>query len=153
MKEQSKCLGCNLANKNVPVHVIYEDNYVTCMLDHDPFNRGHMMILPKEHFEDVDDLTDDVASAVMQAAKLLSKAVKKLYEPDGITICQNGGIFSELTHFHMHVVPRYQSQSFATFYLDETFDNESEKNRLLTTRNDIIQTINKILLYTTNKWG
>lgn len=36
----------------------------------------------------------------------------ELIYPNGITICQNGGFFNELTHYHMHVVPRYKNQSF-----------------------------------------
>lgn len=81
----------------------------------------------------------------MQASKLISKAIKKLYKPDRITICQNGGIFSELSHFHMHVVSRYRNQSFADFYLDVPFDNEDLKNRILVTRNDLEKAINNEL--------
>ncbi|MFN7249901.1 MAG: HIT family protein [Anaerobacillus sp.] len=139
------CLGCSLANKLLPVHVVYENEYVCCILDHDPFNEGHVMILPKEHFEDVDELNEDTANAVIQASRLISKAIKALYKPDGITICQNGGIFSELTHFHMHVVPRYKHQSFADFYLEEPLNNENEKNKLLNTRDELAEFIKKII--------
>lgn len=51
----------------------------------------------------------------MKAAKIITKVIKELYKPDGITICQNDGKFDTLTHFHMHVVPRYQEQSLADF--------------------------------------
>jgi len=139
------CLGCSLANKISPVYVVYENEYVCCILDHDPFNEGHVMILPKEHSEDVDELKEDTANAVIQASRLITKAIKVLYKPDGITICQNGGIFSELNHFHMHVVPRYKHQSFADFYLENSLNNENEKNKLLNTRNELAEFINKII--------
>lgn len=103
------------------------------------------MILPKEHFEDVDELDIDTANAIIQASRLISKAIKELYKPDGITICQNGGIFSELSHFHMHVVPRYKHQSFADFYLEEPLNNEIVKSKLLDTRDEIVEVINKIM--------
>ncbi|WP_231687529.1 HIT family protein [Bacillus sp. FJAT-22090] len=106
MKDNIKCVGCSLSNKIAPVNVVYENDFICCILDHDPFNEGHVMIIPIEHFEDVDELDIETANAVMQAARLLSKVIRALYKPDGVTICQNGGIFSELTHFHMHVVPR-----------------------------------------------
>lgn len=131
------CLGCQLANKISAVHVVYENDYVCCILDHNPFNEGHVLILPKEHVEDVDELREDTANAVIQASRLISKAVKALYKPDGITICQNGGIFSELHHFHMHVVPRYRHQSFADFYLETPLNNESEKGKLIKTRDEL----------------
>jgi len=145
MNGNMKCLGCNLANKIFTVNVVYENDFVCCILDHDPFNEGHLMILPKEHFEDVDELDTDTANAIIHAARLLSKVIKVLFKPDGITICQNGGIFSELSHFHMHVVPRYKHQSFANFYLEEPLNNEIEKNKLLTTRDEIVEVIKKII--------
>jgi histidine triad (HIT) family protein len=113
-----ECLGCKLANKDEPVYVVYEDDYVCCILDHAPFNEGHVLILPKKHVYEVEELDDDTANAIMKASMLISKAIKHLFTPDGITICQNGAIFNELTHYHMHVVPRYIHQSFADFYLD-----------------------------------
>jgi len=139
------CLGCSLANKIAPVHVVYENNFVCCILDHAPFNDGHVMIIPKEHFEDIDELDDDTANAVIQASRVISKAIKELYKPDGITICQNGGIFSELTHFHMHIVPRYKHQSFADFYLDKPLYNEIAKTNIVKTRDDLVIAINRLI--------
>lgn len=76
------CLGCNLANKNEPVYVVFEDEYVCCFLDHEPFNEGHTLILPKKHFHDVDELDEDMAKSIMEASIILSKAIKELYHPD-----------------------------------------------------------------------
>ncbi|MFB1051455.1 HIT family protein [Paraliobacillus sp. JSM ZJ581] len=116
METGMKCLGCRLANKVQPTNIVYENNYVTCFLDYASFNEGHTLILPKQHFVDVDELDKETASAIMSASILLSKALKKLYKPDGITFTQNGGIFNELIHYHMHVVPRYKNQPFSDFY-------------------------------------
>ncbi len=43
------CLGCRLANSQEKSHIIFEDSLVTCLLDHEPFNEGHLLILPKKH--------------------------------------------------------------------------------------------------------
>ncbi|WP_199738147.1 HIT family protein [Falsibacillus albus] len=115
-----KCLGCHLANKNEPVFVVYEDEFVCCFLDHDPFNEGHTLIVPKKHVRYFYDLDKSTSDSIMKAAGLISNAIKTLFNPDGITICQNGGSFDDLTHFHMHVVPRYEGQNFADFFsMDE----------------------------------
>lgn len=134
MKVHTECLGCRLANKEEPVNVVYENEVVCCILDHDPFNEGHVMILPKGHVEDMDELDEETANTIIQTSRLLTGALKTLYQPDGITIVQNGGIFSDLSHFHLHVVPRYKHQSFADFYLDAPLDNEDAKSRLEETR-------------------
>ncbi|KOO44309.1 HIT family protein [Priestia koreensis] len=139
------CLGCQLASKELPVYVVFEDEHVCCILDHDPFNEGHVMILPKQHIHDVDELNDQTSLAIMKASRLLSKALKRLFNPDGITFAQNGGIFNELSHYHMHAVPRYKEQSFADFYGDETVVIEQE-SALKTTQHAMQQVIHELTM-------
>lgn len=106
------CLGCDLANAKEPVHTIYENEFVRCFLDIDPFNEGHTLILPKRHVKELTELTHEETLAVMDAAKIISEKLNTCLKPDGITINQNGGKFSDLTHFHMHVIPRYENDGF-----------------------------------------
>jgi histidine triad (HIT) family protein len=147
MSENIECLGCTLANNNLLVNMVYEDEFVSCFLDHDPFNEGHVLIIPKKHVLEVDDLDPATATAIMKASMLLSKAIKALYNPDGVTICQNGGVFNnELTHYHMHVVPRYKHQPFAEFYSEDSLNNQKEKSRLSETRAELKEIINNIII-------
>ncbi|MGH1297552.1 HIT family protein [Bacillus pretiosus] len=139
-----ECLGCKLANEEEIIYKIYEDDYVTCFLDHEPFYSGHTLIVPKQHVVEVDELGDVVAKSIMDASKLIAKAIKALYEPDGITICQNGGIFNELTHYHMHVVPRYKERSFAEFYMVQL--GEKKNHNFEETKHLLRESIEKILL-------
>ncbi|MGD6892344.1 HIT family protein [Bacillus mobilis] len=139
-----ECLGCKLANEEEIIYKIYEDDYVTCFLDHEPFYLGHTLIVPKQHVVEVDELDDVVAQSIMDASKLITKAIKSLYKPDGVTICQNGGIFNELTHYHMHVVPRYKERSFAEFYMVQL--GEKENYNLEETKHLLKEAIERILL-------
>ncbi|NRR20722.1 HIT family protein [Brevibacillus sp. MS2.2] len=111
--QQADCLGCRLAHGIEVAHIVYENEWVACLLDIDPFSEGHMLILPKEHFVEWTDLDERTMQKVCEAVTSLSHALNKLYKPDGITICQNGGAFNELTHFHMHVIPRFHYDGFA----------------------------------------
>ena len=135
------CLGCDLANKNEPVYVVFENDYVCCFLDHIPFNEGHILILPKKHFYDVDEFDESTANAIMRASIIISKALKELYSPDGIIINQNGGIFNELKHYHMHVVPKYKKQSFATFYSEYNPNNIEKAAKLKETQEKLLEVI------------
>lgn len=101
-----KCIGCRLANEQEKVFIIYEDDYVTCLLDHNPHQSGHTLILPKNHRVEVTELDEEESHSVMRASQLVSRAINALYEPNGLTVCQNGGIYNELTHYHMHIIPR-----------------------------------------------
>jgi len=103
------CLGCRIANGLEPnLNIVYQNEWITCVLDIDPFNEGHTLILPKKHALDVDELDAETAYAVMEASQKLSIALKSLFKPDGIRICQDGGKFNDLTHYHMHIIPRYE---------------------------------------------
>lgn len=145
MEQEKGCLGCILANKKQPTNIVYEDQYVTCFLDHDPFNEGHTLILPREHFFDVDELNKVTAIAIMNASILLSKAIKIVYKPDGITMTQNGGIFNdELTHYHMHVVPRYEHQPFADFYEGGPIELNEKVRDLSKSKERLIEAIRKV---------
>ena len=137
------CLGCKLANEEEKIYKVYEDDYVTCFLDHAPFYPGHTLIVPKQHVVEVDELDDVVAKSITDASKIIAKAIKSLYELDGITICQNGGIFNELTHYHVHVVPRYKERSFAEFYTVQL--GEEKNHNFEETKNLLKEAIEQIL--------
>ncbi|QDF26112.1 HIT family protein [Bacillus tropicus] len=138
-----ECLGCKLAGGEGKIYKVYEDDYVTCFLDHEPFYTGHTLIVPKQHVVEVDELDDVVAKAIMDASKLITKAIKALYKPDGVTVCQNGGVFNELTHYHMHVVPRYKERSFAEFYMVQS--GEKQNHNFEETKHLLKEAIEQIL--------
>ncbi|MBQ3410217.1 MAG: HIT family protein, partial [Bacillus sp. (in: Bacteria)] len=119
------CLGCKLANEEEKIYKIYEDDYVTCFLDHEPFYPGHTLIVPKQHVVEVDELDDVVAKSIMDASKLIAQAIKALDKPDGVTVCQTVGVFNELTHYQMHVVPRDKERSFAEFYMVQSGEKQN----------------------------
>lgn len=144
MEKMKDCLGCALAHKELDVHVVYENDWVTCILDHDPFNEGHVLILPKRHYRFIDEFDAETAQAVIGAAQLLTRAIRSAFAPDGISLCQNGGSFDDLTHFHMHVVPRQQTQDFSSFYTDEVWDNDANKARLPETRERLAQLVEEM---------
>ncbi|WHY20784.1 HIT family protein [Paenibacillus sp. G2S3] len=109
-----ECLGCRIANGiESNVKVVYENEFITCVLDIAPFNEGHILILPKKHYLDLEEIDSETSYAIMDGSKRLSVVLRTLFEPDGISICQNGGKFNDLTHYHMHLIPRYEGDGFA----------------------------------------
>ncbi len=106
------CLGCKLANQLLETNVVFEDELITCILDIDPLNEGHTLILPKRHYKDLEEIDESTIRSIMNASVIISKALKGIYQPDGISIIQNGGIFNDLEHYHMHVFPRFKDDGF-----------------------------------------
>ncbi|MFS0780258.1 HIT family protein [Bacillus sp. 1P06AnD] len=110
--ENQGCAFCQIINRESPAHIVYEDELVCCFLDIDPISEGHVLLVPKEHCHDMDELEEQVLTRITEAASNISKAVKEIYHPDGYTIMQNGGMFTDFGHFHMHVFPRYKDDGF-----------------------------------------
>jgi histidine triad (HIT) family protein len=96
----------------VPAHKVWEDDRTLAILDAMPQSDGHTLVLPKFPAENLFDLDPEVAAAVMRTGQRLAVAVRRAFEPDGVTLMQFNGAEAGQTvfHFHLHIVPRYAGQ-------------------------------------------
>lgn len=103
------CIFCKIANGVIPSATVYEDSICRVILDINPASKGHALIIPKEHFDNVYSMDADTASKIFTIATEVAKAQKAELNPDGLNIIQNNGEAAGQTvfHFHMHLVPRY----------------------------------------------
>ena len=103
------CIFCKIAAGIIPLATVYEDDDFRAILDIAPAHKGHVIILPKEHADNLFSLSDETGSKLLPVAKKVAKAVKEVTGCDGINIMQNNGTAAgqSVFHFHMHVVPRY----------------------------------------------
>ena len=106
------CVFCDIANKKIETSVVYENNNVMAFLDYEPINEGHILLIPKKHYLDVDELPAELLKELMETSQKLVTAVKKVYQPEGYSIMQNGGAFNDVGHYHLHIFPRYFGDGF-----------------------------------------
>ena len=108
-----ECIFCKIANGEIPSTTLYEDNDFRVILDVNPASKGHTLILPKKHAENLYDLPDETASKALVLAKNMVSKIEKALECDGLNLVQNNGEAAGQTvmHFHMHVIPRYEGGS------------------------------------------
>ncbi len=112
MENKVNCIFCKIANKEVESNIVYESNNIVAFLDVDPINEGHILVVPKEHYLDIEELPIKLLNEIMELSQRIVKALKDIYKPDGYSIMQNGGKFNEIGHFHLHIFPRYQNDGF-----------------------------------------
>ena len=105
------CIFCKLANGVIPTNSIYEDDKFNVILDNGPATKGHALILPKEHADDLFELPDETAAEAFKLAKKLGKHIKETLGADGLNVVQNNGEAAGQTvrHFHLHLIPRYNN--------------------------------------------
>ncbi|MBI2183344.1 MAG: HIT family protein [Thaumarchaeota archaeon] len=103
------CIFCRIASSTIPSHRIYEDAKVFAFLDKYPLAKGHILIIPKKHVANIDDLSEEDAQAIFAVLFKLTKAVHKGLKTDSTTIGVNNGPHSgqEISHLHLHIVPRF----------------------------------------------
>ncbi len=104
------CIFCKLANHVFDTNIIYEDDDFTVILDAGPATKGHCLILPKEHYENIFKLPEETTGKAFQLAQKLGAALKDRLKCDGLNIVQNNGETAGQTvfHFHVHLIPRYK---------------------------------------------
>jgi len=105
----SDCLFCKIVAGDIPSSKVFENDKVFVFLDISPVTKGHMLIVPKQHFENIFDITEDVVREVGAISKKMSDAAVKGLKADGVNLLQSNGSVAqqEVMHFHMHVMPRY----------------------------------------------
>ncbi len=106
------CIFCRIANGEIPSATLYEDERFRVILDLNPANPGHALILPKEHYADVTAIPDEIAAQVLPLGARIGQAMKEALGCDGFNIVQNNGEAAGQTvfHFHVHVIPRYAGE-------------------------------------------
>ena len=121
------CIFCKLANGVFPTNSIYEDDDFNVILDASPANRGHALILPKQHFDNLHTADDEVLAKVMPLAKKIAAAIKQVTGCDGVNIIQNNGPAAGQTvfHLHIHVVPIF-NDDFEFEWPHKSFSDEEQ---------------------------
>lgn len=107
--KKDDCIFCKIAGGEIPSRTLYEDNLFRVILDLAPATRGHALILPKEHADNLYELPEETAAAVMVLAKKLALVMRERLSCDGLNLVQNNGEAAGQTvsHFHLHMIPRY----------------------------------------------
>jgi histidine triad (HIT) family protein len=111
------CVFCCMANGSIePELTVYEDEhvFVHISLHQKPRNRGHVLVIPKNHVADLSESPSILDAPLLAALRCASKAIKKAFSPDGIQVRQNNGAAAgqDVFHLHFHVIPRYDGDSF-----------------------------------------
>ena len=120
------CIFCKIANGEIPSATVYEDSICRVILDVNPANKGHALIILNEHFDNIYSMDAETAAKIFTIATEVAKAQKAELNPDGLNILQNNGEAAGQTvfHFHMHLVPRYIKDNVTMTWIPGKADTE-----------------------------
>ena len=103
------CIFCKIAKKEISSKIIAETKKSIAFLDAFPLSRGHTLVIPKCHYEKVQDMTDmDSTDLFNTVHKVISK-VDKLTGATLLAIHNGKDSGQEIPHVHVHLIPRQSS--------------------------------------------
>lgn len=104
------CIFCKICKEEIPSYTLYEDDIVKVFLDVNPNHNGHTLIIPKKHFNGLEDIDDTTLNHIMKISKNIYNLLNTKLHPDGIKLVQNNGIVQEIKHYHLHLIPVYKNE-------------------------------------------
>ena len=132
------CIFCKIVNNQIPSYKIFEDKKTICFLDAFPITDGHLIIIPKDHYEKMPDIPDETLSELM---KNIKKAASLLNEKLGCEeyniVCNTGYNAGQVVpHLHYHIIPRSQGDEAVRYAKGRKMNNEyytNTQNKLTST--------------------
>ncbi len=128
MKTSEDCIFCKIVAGQIPCARIYEDETVLAFMDIMPLNRGHLLVIPKEHLENIVDAAPQLYGHLASVICKISKAVDAAVKPDGMNVLQlNGKAANQVVpHLHMHIVPRWEGDGLTISAWEPVMGNSEE---------------------------
>jgi histidine triad (HIT) family protein len=110
------CAFCAIIAGGGDAHVVFEDEVSLAFLDNRPLFPGHVLLVPRAHYEAIWDLPDELVGPLFLNARLLAVAVRDATDSAGAFVAANNIVSQSVPHFHVHVVPRNRSDGLRGFF-------------------------------------
>lgn len=103
------CIFCKIVKGELEAKKVYENESILAFIPKDQISRGHTLVISKEHHENIFSIPKEQLEKVIIISKELSKKCKKEFGATGVNILHASGKDAQqsVSHFHIHVVPRY----------------------------------------------
>jgi len=126
------CIFCKIVRGEIPADKVFESETILAFLDINPVNQGHTLIVPKNHFDRLEDTPDEVAGEMIKAAKIIGSVLQKAIGSDGFNLgLNNGDVAGQIVkHVHLHVMPRFKNDGLQLWPARES----TSENRQATAR-------------------
>ncbi|MHC4983525.1 MAG: HIT family protein [Planctomycetota bacterium] len=114
MTVDADCIFCKIAAGGIQAEKVLEDDTCLAFMDIGPLAEGHVLLIPKGHYETLDEMPAEAAGAILRHLPALVKAVKSATGCQGVNILQNNGRVAHqlVPHVHFHVIPRNAGDAF-----------------------------------------
>lgn len=110
------CVFCDVVAGDLEAEVVYEDDAFLAFLDHRPVQKGHILMVPRQHLETLLDLPPDLHGRFVADGQRLAAAVVEGLGAQGSFVAINNVVSQSVPHLHLHVVPRTRGDGLKGFF-------------------------------------
>lgn len=112
------CVFCGIAAGRVEASIVFEDDWSIAFMDLRQPNAGHVLVVPRQHVQEICDLEPSVGVRLMEAVIETARAVRSAFRPEGLSIWQSNGEAAgqEVPHVHFHVLARWTGDELLRVY-------------------------------------
>ncbi|MFH1432283.1 MAG: HIT family protein [archaeon] len=142
------CIFCKIVSGEIPSKKIYDDPRFMAFLDVNPRAKGHALVIPKKHAATLSDLSKEDAGSIFQIVQYIAKTITERLAAKGYNIGSNNSepAGQAVPHFHIHIIPRYDTDKHksgfeAAFQVQEPLKNDLDKTMSLLTRGSLLPAI------------
>jgi len=125
------CIFCKIIKREIPANIVYEDDSMIAFLDVNPSNKGHTLVMPKNHSKSLLEDTEEDLKKLSIAIKKIGNVIIKITNADGMNIISNinqvGG--QVVFHTHFHIIPRFKNDGIS-FKVNRVKYKEGESKEL-----------------------
>lgn len=131
MLTKPDCKFCQIVSAALPSLVVFEDDVSLGFLDYRPLFPGHVLLVPKEHYETLADLPAEMIGPLFINARRLESAVERAMQAQGSFVAINNRVSQSVPHLHVHIVPRNKGDGLRGFFWPrQKYQNEDEMRRV-----------------------
>jgi histidine triad (HIT) family protein len=113
---EPSCKFCEIASRALSSAIVFEDSVSVAFLDNRPLFPGHTLLVPKQHYETLDDLPAGVIGQFFTNAQVLARAVEGGMNAEGSFVAINNRVSQSVPHLHVHIVPRRKKDGLRGFF-------------------------------------
>lgn len=100
------CIFCKIVEKKIPARIILESDKSLAFLDTFPVTKGHVLVIPKKHYDKVQQMPPDENSDLFELVQKVTTKIDKLTNAELIAIHNGKESGQEIPHMHVHIIPR-----------------------------------------------
>ena len=113
-RSEAQCPFCEIIRGAAEVSLCYEDATALAFMDIQPVNAGHVLVVPRDHYESLDDQPPQLGKHLFEVVTMLGPIVRDVSGAEGMNIIVNSGAAAgqDVFHYHIHVIPRRAGDGF-----------------------------------------